>query len=75
MLKKWEAGDKEVVSLWKEMNAWVYAGFDVTYKNLGVDFDSYYYESKTYLLGKDNIEEGLKNGVFYKKKMVLFGLI
>jgi arginyl-tRNA synthetase len=68
MLQKWEAGDEEVVALWKTMNAWVYAGFDITYKNLGVDFDSYYYESKTYLLGKDNIEEGLKNGVFYKKE-------
>ncbi len=68
MLQKWEAGDEEIVALWKTMNAWVYAGFDTTYKNLGVDFDSYYYESKTYLLGKDNIEEGLKNGVFYKKQ-------
>ena len=68
MLKKWEAGDEEVVSLWKEMNAWVYEGFNTTYKNLGVDFDSYYYESNTYLLGKDNIEEGLKNGVFFKKE-------
>jgi len=68
MLLKWEAGDKEVVDLWKMMNAWVYAGFDATYKNLGVNFDSYYYESNTYLLGKDNIEEGLKNGVFFKKE-------
>ena len=68
MLQKWEAGDTEVIELWKTMNAWVYAGFDTTYKNLGVDFDSYYYESNTYLLGKDNIEEGLKNGVFYKKE-------
>ena len=68
MLLKWEAGDKEVVDLWKMMNAWVYAGFEVTYKNLGVNFDSYYYESNTYLLGKDNIEEGLKNGVFFKKE-------
>ena len=68
MLKKWEAGDKEVVDLWKEMNSWVYAGFETTYKNLGVNFDSYYYESNTYLLGKDNIEEGLKNGVFFKKE-------
>ena len=68
MLQKWEAGNNEVVALWKEMNSWVYAGFETTYKNLGVNFDSYYYESKTYLLGKDNIEEGLKNGVFYKKE-------
>ncbi len=67
MLKQWEAGDIEVVALWKEMNAWVYAGFETTYKNLGVDFDSYYYESNTYLLGKDNIEEGLKNNIFFKK--------
>ncbi len=59
---------QEVVALWKEMNSWVYAGFETTYKNLGVNFDSYYYESNTYLLGKDNIEEGLKNGVFYKKE-------
>ena len=68
MLLKWEAGNKEIVTLWKTMNAWVYAGFDITYKNLGVDFDSYYYESNTYILGKDNIEEGLKNGVFFKKE-------
>ncbi|WKD86963.1 Arginine--tRNA ligase [Polaribacter huanghezhanensis] len=68
MLQKWEAGDEEIVALWKTMNAWVYAGFDITYKNLGVDFDSYYYESNTYILGKDNIEEGLKNGVFFKKE-------
>lgn len=66
MLLKWEAGDEEVVALWKMMNEWVYEGFEVTYKNIGVDFDSYYYESNTYLLGKDNIEEGLKNGVFEK---------
>ena len=67
MLRKWEAGDEEVVALWEKMNGWVYEGFEETYKNLGVDFDSYYYESNTYLLGKDNIEEGLKKGVFYKK--------
>jgi arginyl-tRNA synthetase len=64
MLRKWEAGDSEVVALWKKMNEWVYSGFEVTYKNIGVDFDSYYYESNTYLLGKDNIEEGLAKGVF-----------
>jgi arginyl-tRNA synthetase len=68
MLQKWEAGDAEVIALWKKMNAWVYAGFEVTYKNLGVNFDSYYYESNTYLLGKDNITEGLKKGVFFQKE-------
>lgn len=68
MLRKWEAGDEEVVLLWKMMNGWVYEGFEQTYKNLGVDFDSYYFESNTYLLGKDNIEEGLKKGVFYRKE-------
>lgn len=68
MLLQWEAGDKDVVALWKMMNEWVYAGFEVTYKNIGVDFDSYYYESNTYLLGKDNIAEGLEKGVFYKKE-------
>ncbi|EZH72673.1 arginyl-tRNA synthetase [Aquimarina atlantica] len=68
MLRKWEAGDEEVVKLWKTMNGWVYDGFDQTYKALGVDFDSYYYESNTYLLGKDNIEEGLATGVFFKKE-------
>ena len=68
MLQKWEAGDKEVVSLWKMMNGWVYEGFDVTYKNLGVDFDTLYYESNTYLLGKEFVSEGLKSGVFFKKQ-------
>ncbi|MFK8268082.1 arginine--tRNA ligase [Capnocytophaga cynodegmi] len=68
MLRKWEAGDEQVISLWKEMNQWVYNGFLTTYKNLGVDFDSYYYESDTYLLGKDIIEEGLQKGVFFKKQ-------
>ncbi|MHA7058562.1 arginine--tRNA ligase [Aquimarina sp. M1] len=67
MLRKWEAGDEEVVTLWKTMNTWVYEGFDQTYKALGVDFDSYYYESNTYLLGKDIIEEGLTKGVFFTK--------
>ncbi|MFY8096841.1 MAG: arginine--tRNA ligase [Flavobacterium sp.] len=67
MLRKWEAGDEEVVTLWKTMNQWVYDGFAITYKNLGVDFDSYYYESNTYLLGKDVVEEGLAKGVFFKK--------
>ncbi|ETN96774.1 arginine--tRNA ligase [Zhouia amylolytica] len=68
MLRKWEAGDDEVVSLWKKMNAWVYEGFNETYKNLGVDFDTLYYESDTYLLGKDVIASGLEKGVFYKKE-------
>jgi len=67
MLKRWEDGDKEVIGLWKTMNSWVYAGFDVTYKKLGVDFDKFYYESDTYLLGKDIIEEGLAKGVFHRK--------
>ncbi len=67
MLRKWEAGNEEVVSLWRTMNEWVYKGFEETYKALGVDFDSYYYESNTYLLGKGNIEEGLANGVFFTK--------
>lgn len=67
MLRKWEAGDKEVVDLWRMMNAWVYAGFDVTYKTLGVDFDKTYYESNTYILGKDMVAEGLQKGVFFKK--------
>lgn len=68
MLRKWEAGDKEVVDLWKKMNDWVYEGFEETYKAIGVDFDSYYYESDTYLLGKDIIESGLEKGVFFKKE-------
>lgn len=68
MLQKWEAGDEEVISLWKTMNSWVYAGFDETYKQLGVGFDKFYYESNTYLLGKDIIEEGLAKGVFFKKE-------
>jgi arginyl-tRNA synthetase len=66
MLRKWEAGDRDVVALWEKMNQWVYDGFEVTYKNIGVDFDKYYYESQTYLLGKEFIAEGLKNGVFEK---------
>ena len=67
MLQQWEAGDDKVISLWKTMNSWVYAGFDETYKKLGVSFDKFYYESNTYLLGKDIIEEGLSKGVFYRK--------
>lgn len=67
MLRNWESGDPETVALWKKMNSWVYDGFETTYSTLGVSFDSYYYESDTYLLGKDNIEEGLAKGVFFKK--------
>ncbi|MES2240096.1 MAG: arginine--tRNA ligase [Bacteroidota bacterium] len=66
MLLKWEAGDEAVISLWKTMNQWVYDGFAATYKNLGVDFDAYYYESDTYLLGKDVVQMGLEKGVFEK---------
>ncbi|MCH7400574.1 arginine--tRNA ligase [Belliella kenyensis] len=67
MLRKWEANDAEIVSLWKQMNEWVYEGFDATYTKMGVDFDKFYYESDTYLLGKDIVEEGLEKGVFFKK--------
>ena len=67
MLRKWEQGDEEVVSVWKKMNQWVYDGFGVTYSKLGVDFDKNYYESETYKLGKSAVEDGLKKGVFYKK--------
>ncbi len=67
MLQKWEAGDEAVKSLWKTMNSWVYAGFAETYKKLGVSFDKFYYESDTYILGKDIIEEGLQKGVFFRK--------
>ena len=67
MLKLWEAGDPEVVKLWKTMNQWVYDGFETTYANLGVDFDKNYYESDTYLLGKDHIKSGLETGVFFTK--------
>lgn len=67
MLRKWEANDPEVVKLWEMMNQWVYKGFDKTYKALGVDFDKNYYESQTYILGKDEVLKGLEDGVFYKK--------
>jgi len=67
MLLKWEAGDPDTVALWTEMNGWVYEGFDETYKNIGVDFDKLYYESKTYLLGKEFVEEGLSSGVFLRR--------
>ena len=68
MLLRWEAGESETVALWKMMNDWVYEGFKITYKNLGVDFDTLYYESNTYLLGKDVIEDGITRGVFFKKE-------
>ncbi len=68
MLRKWEAGNEEVVALWKTMNAWVYDGFDITYKNLGVDFDFQNYESQTYLLGKDIVEKALQEGILYQKE-------
>lgn len=68
MLVKWEQGDEATVALWKQMNQWVYDGFEVSYKRLGVDFDKNYYESKTYLLGKQIVEEGLEKGVFFRKE-------
>ncbi len=68
MLRKWEAGDQDTVNLWKKMNQWVYKGFDESYKELGVDFDKNYFESDTYLLGKEVVAEGLEKGVFYKKE-------
>lgn len=68
MLRKWENDDVTVRQLWEMMNKWVYAGFDQTYKQLGVDFDKIYYESETYLEGKNKVEEGLSKGVFYKKE-------
>src|SRR6201986_3688626 len=68
MLQKWEAGDEEVINLWKTMNTWVYDGFGKTYNALGVDFDKFYYESETYLLGKDIVDEGLAKEVFFKKE-------
>ena len=68
MLRKWEDGDAEVLNLWNKMNSWVYAGFDLTYKKMGVDFDVLYYESETYKTGKEIITEGLEKGVFYKRE-------
>ncbi len=67
MLLKWEAKDQETVHLWRTMNGWVYEGFDVTYKRMGVDFEKLYYESDTYLLGKDEVLRGVESGVFFKK--------
>ncbi len=68
MLQKWEQGDVETMALWRKMNDWVFEGFAETYKKIGVSFDKVYYESNTYLLGKDVVEEGLKNGIFFKKE-------
>ena len=68
MLRQWEAKEPEVYALWEKMNGWVYEGFDVTYKAMGVDFDKVYYESQTYLLGKSLVEDGLKKGVFFRKE-------
>lgn len=68
MLRKWEAGDKETLELWETMNGWVYAGFDETYKKMGVTFDKIYYESETYLAGRDEVLKGLEKGLFYKKE-------
>ncbi|MEM9647341.1 MAG: arginine--tRNA ligase [Bacteroidota bacterium] len=68
MLRKWEAGDEAIVSLWEMMNGWVYEGFETSYKNLGVDFDVLYYESNTYLLGRDVVKDGLEKGIFFKKE-------
>ncbi|QGY42756.1 arginine--tRNA ligase [Maribellus comscasis] len=67
LLRKWEAKDEETVELWKTMNGWVYKGFDITYKKLGVDFDKIYYESETYLVGKEEVLRGLDEGIFYRK--------
>jgi arginyl-tRNA synthetase len=68
MLRKWEAKDEETVALWKKMNGWVYSGFDATYKAMGVDFDKLYYESDTYINGKEEVERGLASGVFFRKE-------
>ena len=67
MLRRWEAGDPEVRALWEKMNSWVYAGFDETYRRMGVSFDKIYYESDTYLVGRDTVLEGLEKGIFYRK--------
>ena len=68
LLQKWEAGEEEVMNIWRTMNGWVYDGFEKTYNDLGVDFDSYYYESETYLIGKEIINHGLKKEIFFRKK-------
>ena len=68
MLRRWEAGDAEVRALWEKMNSWVYAGFDETYRRMGVDFDKIYYESTTYLDGKAKVLEGLEKGIMYRRE-------
>ena len=75
MLVDWEAGKPDVIELWSMMNSWVYEGFDETYKRIGADFDKIYYESKTYILGKNLVEVVCKKIFFIKKKMAVFGLI
>ena len=75
MLQEWEAGDLEILTLWKQMNQWVYAGFAETYKKIGVAFDRTYYESETYIKGKAILQEGLAAGRFTKQPMGLFGSI
>ena len=67
-LRKWERGDKDIITLWKKMNGWVYDGFDITYRNINVSFDKIYYESETYLLGKKNVEDGTLKKIFYKEE-------
>tara|TARA_Y100000741_G_scaffold279964_1_gene219743 strand:+ start:7247 stop:9037 length:1791 start_codon:yes stop_codon:yes gene_type:complete len=67
-LRKWERGDKDIITLWKKMNGWVYDGFDITYRNINVSFDKIYYESETYLLGKKNVEDGILKKIFYKEE-------
>ena len=67
-LRKWESGDKDIITLWKKMNGWVYDGFDITYRNINVSFDKIYYESETYLLGKKNVEDGILKKIFYKEE-------
>jgi len=68
MLRRWEEGDEETVAIWRMMNSWVYAGFDETYERMGVSFDKIYYESETYLEGKEKVEEGLEKGLFYRRE-------
>ena len=68
VLKLWEDGDTDTIELWKKMNGWVYDGFDKTYDSINIKFDKNYYESETYLLGKKNVLEGLKKGIFYQKE-------
>ena len=70
MLRKWEQGDSEIRALWETMNSWVYAGFDETYRRMGVGFDKIYYESQTYLEGKEKVLEGLDKGIMYRKEAV-----